>query len=63
MFFTAYLKYSLPGIAVCELCEANGDIVDAEVRLWSPTHRQHLNTRRKGHREALKYCEARGAGS
>ena len=62
--FMVYLKDSLTGIAVCKLCEANGDFADAEVRFGSPTHlRQHLGTKRKGHREALKEHEARGAGS
>ena len=43
----------------------NGNFADAEVRFGSPTHlRQHLDTKkRKGHREALKEHEARGAGS
>ena len=58
-----YLKDSLPGIAVCKLCEVNGDFADSEVRFGSPTHlRQHLDTKRKGHREALKEHEACGAG-
>ena len=63
-FSWSYLKDSLPGIAVCKLCEANGDFADAEVRFGSPTRsRQHLDTKkRKGHREALKEHEARGAG-
>ena len=40
------------------------DFADAEVRFGSPTHlRQHLDPKRKGHREALKEHEARGAGS
>ena len=43
------------GIAVGKLCEANGGFADAEVRFGSLTHlRQHLDTKRKGHREALK---------
>ena len=59
-----YLKDSLSGIAVCKLGEANGDFADSEVRFGSPTHlRQHLDTKRKGYREALKLHEARGAGS
>ena len=63
-FFMVYLKDSLPGIAVCKVCGANGDFADAEVRFGSPTHlRQHLDTKRKGLREALKEHEARGAGS
>ena len=64
-FFVVYLKNSLPGKAVCKLCEANGDFADSEVRYGSPTHlRQHLDTKRKGHREVLKkHDEARGAGS
>ena len=63
-FFMVYLKDSLPGIAVCKLCEANGDFADAEVRLGSPTRlRQHLDTNGKWHREALKEHEARGEGS
>ena len=37
-FFMIYLKDSLPGIAVCKLCEANGDFADAEVRFGSPTY-------------------------
>ena len=62
--FVAYLKNLLPGISVCKLCEANGDFADAEVRFGSPTHlRQHLDTKREGHREALKEHEAGGAGS
>ena len=56
---------------MCKLCEANGDFADsevrfadAEVRFGSPTHlRQHLDTKRKGHREDLKEHEARGTGS
>ena len=63
-FFVVYLKDSLPGIAVCKPGEANGDFADAEVRFGSPTHfRQHLDTKRKGYREALKEHEADGAGS
>ena len=63
IFFMVYLKDSLPGIAVCKLCEANGDFTDAKVRFGSPAHlRQHLDTKWKGHREALKGREARGAG-
>ena len=58
-----YLKDSLLGTAVCKLCEANGDFADSEVSLGPPTHlRQHLDTMRKGHREALKEHEARGVG-
>ena len=58
------LKDSLPGIAVCKLCEVNGDFANAEVRFGCPTHLgQHLDTKRKEHREALKEHEARGAGS
>ena len=59
-----YLKALLPGIAVCKLCEANGDFADAEVRFGPPIHlRQHLDTKTtKGHREALKEHEARAAG-
>ena len=50
-----YLEDPLRGIAVCKLWEANGDFADSEVRFWSPTRfRQHLDTERKGHREALK---------
>lgn len=61
-YFMVYVRDSLPGIAVCRLCEANGDIGDAEVRYSSPTHlRQHLDTKRKGHREALNAHEAAGA--
>ena len=58
-FFMVYTSESLSGIAVCKLCEANGDLGDAEVRYSSPTHlRQHLDTKkREGHREALKYHE------
>ena len=49
---------------MCELCEANGDFADAEVKSGFPTHlRQHLDAKRKGHREAPKEHEARGAGS
>ena len=60
--FMVYLKDSLPGIAGCKLWEANGDFADAEVRFESPAHlRQHLDTKRKGHREALKEHEARWA--
>ena len=66
--FVVSLKDSLPGIAVCKFCEANGDFADAEVRFGYPTHlRQHLDLKRKchrkGHREAPKEHEARGAGS
>ena len=32
-FFTVYRKDSLPGMAVCKLCEANGGFAVAEVRL------------------------------
>ena len=63
-FFTVYLKDSLPDIAVCKFCEANGDFADFEVRFGPPTHlRQHLDTNRNGRRKALKGHEARGAGS
>ena len=59
-----YLKDSLPDTAVCELCEVNGDFADAKVRFGSPTHlMQHLDTKMKGHREALKEHKARGACS
>ena len=60
-----YLKDSLPGKTVCKICEANGDFADSEVRFGSPTHlRQHLDTKRKRHREAVKeHDETRGAGS
>ena len=52
-FFMVHLKDSLPGIAVCKLCGANGDFADAEVRFGFPTYlRQHLDTKKKGHREA-----------
>ncbi|CAN0431672.1 unnamed protein product, partial [Laminaria digitata] len=58
-FFMVYTSESLSGIAICKLCEANGDLGDAEIRYSSPTHlRQHLDTKkREGHREALKYHE------
>ena len=36
--FMVYMKDSLPGIAACKLCEANGDFGDAEVRFGSSTH-------------------------
>ena len=51
-------------MTVCKLCEVNRDFADAGVRFGSLTHlRQHLDTRMKGHCEALKEHEARGAGS
>ena len=58
-FFMVYTSESLSGIAICKLCEANGDLGDAEIRYSSPTHlRQHLDTKkREGHKEALKYHE------
>ena len=59
-----YLKDSFPGITVGKLCEANGVVVDAEVRFRPQTYfRQRLDTRRKGHREAMEEHGARGAGS
>ena len=61
---TVYRKTSVPGITVCKLREVNRDFADAEVRFGSLTHlRQHLDMRRKGHCEAVKEHEARGAGS
>ena len=64
IFFTVYLKESLPGIVMCKLCEANGDFTDADVWFGSPTKLcSRLQTKRKGHREALKEHEARGEGS
>ena len=62
-FFTVYLKDSLLVIAVYTLGEANDDLADAEVRFGFSTQRQHLDTKRKGHCEALKEHEARGVGS
>ena len=34
-FFMVYLKNSLPGIAVCMLCEAKCDFADAEIKFGS----------------------------
>lgn len=64
-FFMVYTSESLSGIAVCKLCEANGDLGLAEIRYSSPTHlRQHLDTKkREGHREALKYHEEEAAAA
>ena len=48
-FFMVYLKDSLPGIAACNFCRANGDFAESEVRFGSPTHlSQHLDTKRTG---------------
>ena len=45
--FMVYLKDSLPGIAVCKLCEMSDDFTGFEVRFGYPTHlRQHLDEQR-----------------
>ena len=63
-FFMVYAKEALVNIAICRICEANGDLDNAEIRYTSSTHlKQHLETKRKGHREALKGGRGRGSGS
>eukprot|EP00904_Undaria_pinnatifida_P012881 jgi/Undpi1/8723/HiC_scaffold_25.g11187.m1 len=63
-FFMVYAKEALVNIAICRICEANGDLDNAEIRYTSPTHlKQHLETKRKGHRETLKGGRGRGSGS
>ena len=64
VYLKDYLKDSLPGVAVSQLSEVNGDFADAEVRFGSATHlRKHQETKTTGHRQALKEHEASGPGT
>lgn len=67
--FRVYRNPCLSGIAICQLCVANGDFHCAETKFkgGSPTNLlAHLDTSKVGHRDAhtaIKHAKAKGSGS